>query len=87
MKKKKEETNEILKFKKGFLVKAIKKGRCVIFDQINEAPSTVYERLNGLLDKKYNDEDNKFPVPECSEKTSFKIKKNSELFVLVIIKK
>ncbi len=69
------ETNEILKFKKGFLVKAIKKGRCVIFDQINEAPSTVYERLNGLLDKKYNDEDNKFPVPECSEKTSFKIKK------------
>ena len=50
--------------------------RCVIFDQINEAPSTVYERLNGLLDKKYNDEDNKFPVPECSEKTSFKIKKN-----------
>jgi len=68
--------NEILKFKEGFLVKAIKKGRCVIFDQINEAPSTVYERLNGLLDKKYNDEDNTFPIPECSEKENPKIKKN-----------
>ena len=68
--------NEILKFKEGFLVKAIKKGRCVIFDQINEAPSTVYERLNGLLDKKYNDEDNTFPIPEYSERTNPRIKKN-----------
>ena len=68
--------NEILKFKEGFLVKAIKKGRCVIFDQINEAPSTVYERLNGLLDKKYNDEDNTFPIPEYSDKVKPKIKKN-----------
>lgn len=68
--------NEILKFREGFLVKAIKKGRCVIFDQINEAPSTVYERLNGLLDKKYNDEDNTFPIPEYSEKANPKIKKN-----------
>ena len=60
-------------------MKAIKKGRCVIFDQINEAPSTVYERLNGLnglLDKKYNDEDNTFPIPEYSEKANPKIKKN-----------
>ena len=68
--------NEILKFKEGFLVKGIKKGRCVIFDQINEAPSTVYERLNDLLDKKYDDEDNYFSVPEYSEKTIFRIKKN-----------
>jgi midasin (ATPase involved in ribosome maturation) len=68
--------NEILKFKEGFLVKAIKRGKCVIFDQINEAPSTVYERLNGLLDKKYDDEDNKFSVPEYSEKTNFRINKN-----------
>ena len=78
--------NEILKFKEGFLVKAIKEGKCVIFDQINEAPSTVYERLNGLLDKKYNDDDNTFPVPENSEKTSIKIKKNLGLFVLVVLK-
>ena len=68
--------NEILKFKEGFLVKAIKNGRCAIFDQINEAPSTVYERLNGLLDKKYNDEDNTFPIPEYSEKTNPKINRN-----------
>lgn len=68
--------NEILKFKEGFLVRAIKNARCVIFDQINEAPSTVYERLNGLLDKKYNDEDNTFPIPEYSEKANPKIKKN-----------
>ena len=74
--KEKEKLNEILKFKEGFLIKAIKRGRSIIFDQINEAPSTVYERLNGLLDKKYNDEDNTFPVPEYSEKTIFKIKKN-----------
>ena len=74
--KDKKSNNEILKFKEGFLVKAIKKGRCVIFDQINEAPSTVYERLNGLLDKKYSDEDNTFPIPEYSEKANPKIKKN-----------
>ena len=68
--------NQILKFKEGFLVKAIKKGNVAIFDQINEAPSTVYERLNGLLDKKYNDEDNIFPIPEYSEKINPKIHKN-----------
>ncbi len=69
-------SNKILKFKKGFLVKAITKGHVAIFDQINEAPSTVYERLNGLLDKKYNDEDNCFPIPEYSEKIYLKIHEN-----------
>ncbi len=79
--------NEILKFKEGFLVKAIKKGKCVIFDQINEAPSTVYERLNGLLDKKYNDEDNTFPIPEYSEKKSFKIKSKFRIICTCSTKK
>ena len=44
--------NEMLKFKPGFLYDAIQNGKTVIFDSINEASSTVCERLNGLLDKK-----------------------------------
>ena len=68
-----ETKNEALKFEEGFLVKAIKEGNCVIFDKINEASSTVYERLNGLLDKKYNEEDRIFYLPEKSTETLISI--------------
>ena len=55
---------EMLIFKQGFLYDAISKGNIVIFYSINEASSTFCERLNGLLDKKNNEEKVYFEVPE-----------------------
>ena len=49
------EINEILKFIPGFLVEAIKQGKAVVLDSINEVNATVVERLNGLFDKKNNE--------------------------------
>jgi len=46
--------NNKLKRKQGFLSKAIKKGKCAIFDQINEAPSSFFQNLISLLDIKYS---------------------------------
>ena len=46
--------NDKFKCKQGFLSKAIKKGKCVIFDQINEATSSFFQNLVSLLDIKYN---------------------------------
>ena len=46
--------NDKFKCKQGFLSKAIKKGKCVIFDQINDAPSSFFQNLVSLLDIKYN---------------------------------
>jgi hypothetical protein len=65
--KKKKNSNEILKFKPGFLVKAIEEGKTVVLDCINEANSTVCERLNGLLDKKNNEDEKYFDLPENSD--------------------
>jgi len=45
-------SNEILKFKDGFLVEAIEKGRIVVLDCINETNPAIIEGLNSLLDKK-----------------------------------
>ena len=72
----KSENNEILKFKDGILVEAIEKGRTVVLDCINEANATVGERLNGLLDKKNNDEEEYFDLPENTEKLKIPIHKN-----------
>ena len=58
------ESNELLEWKKGFLCLAIESGDCVVLDSIDEAPSTLTERLNGLLDKKNDDSERKFDVPE-----------------------
>ena len=62
--------NEMLKFKPGFLYDAIQNGSTVIFDSINEASSTVSERLNGLLDKKNNENEEFFEVPENSKESN-----------------
>ena len=53
-------------FEPGFLYNSIKNGNCVVLDNINEAPSRVIERLNGLLDKKNNKEEKYFEVLENS---------------------
>ena len=55
---------EILCWKNGFLTDAIIKGRVAILDCIEQAPTTVTERLNGLLDKKYDGKKKYFEVPE-----------------------
>ena len=68
-----ENEGEPLKFQPNFLYKAIKEGFCVVLDSINEAPSRVIERLNGLLDKKNSNEEKKFEVPEDSNEGEIKI--------------
>ena len=70
------ENNEILKFFPGFLVSAIEEGKTVVLDCINEANATVGERLNGLLDKKNNAEEEFFDLPENTERLGIPIHKN-----------
>ena len=70
------ESNELLEWKKGFLCLAIEKGDCVILDNIDEAPSTLTERLNGLLDKKNDDSEKKFDVPENPNEPQIDIHEN-----------
>ena len=65
-----------IQFRPGFLYEAIEKGYCVVLDSIDEAPSIVIERLNGLLDKKNNDKENIFEVPEESSDSKIKIGKH-----------
>ena len=72
----KSESNEILKFIPGFLVEAIKEGKTVVLDCINEANATVGERLNGLLDKKNNADEEYFDLPENTEELRIPIHKN-----------
>jgi len=67
---------ELIKFEKGFLFNAIAKGHCVVLDSINEAPSRVIERLNGLLDKKNNKKEAYFEVPENTQDSRIKINRN-----------
>ena len=45
-----------MEWKDGFLSKAIENGELVILDNLQEANSTITERLNGLLDIKYDDD-------------------------------
>ena len=70
------ESNELLEWKKGFLCLAIETGDCVVLDSIDEAPSTLTERLNGLLDKKNDDSERKFDVPENPKEPQIDIHKN-----------
>ena len=82
----KKKSNKILSFKQGFLVKAIKKGKTVIFDNINEANAKVYERLNGLLDKKNNKEEQIFDLPENPKNSKIKIHENFRIICTCNIK-
>ena len=71
-----DESNELLEWKNGFLSMAIEKGDCVVLDSIDEAPSTLTERLNGLLDKKNDDSERKFDVPENPKQPQIDIHEN-----------
>ena len=63
-------------FEPGFLYNSIKNRNCIVLDNINEAPSRVIERLNGLLDKKNNKEEKYFEVQENSNNPKLKIHRN-----------
>jgi len=71
-----EDNNEFIKFEPRFLYQAIIEGNCVVLDCINEAPSRVIERLNGLLDKKNSKKEEKFEVPENTSKPEIDINKD-----------
>jgi len=49
----------LIKFEPRFLYNTIIEGNYVVLDSINESPSRVIEKLNGLLDKKNNKKRNK----------------------------
>ena len=49
----------IIEWKEGFLTKSIKEGNIVLLDNLQEASSKVTERLNCLLDFKYDENTNK----------------------------
>ena len=71
-----QEGEEMLVWKNGFLTEGIKNGYTVVLDNINEAPSTVTERLNGLLDKTYDDKEAFFELPENPNESRIKINTN-----------
>jgi MoxR-like ATPase len=71
-----DENNELIRFEPRFLYNAIIEGNCVVLDSINEAPSRVIERLNGLLDKKISKEEEVFEVPENTKKPLIDINEN-----------
>ena len=76
-------SQQLMKWEDGFLTLAINKGKCCILDNIEEAPATITERLNGLLDKKLNlEKDPIFEIPECPEKKYVKINKNFRLLCI-----
>ena len=74
---------QLMIWEDGFLTLAIKKGKCCILDNIEEAPATITERLNGLLDKKLDLEDNIFfEIPERPGKKEVEINKKFRLLCI-----
>ena len=67
---------------------AIENGGVVVLDALDQASATVTERLNGLLDQKYDDtEKAKFDVPENPQKPEIIIHKNFRLVCTTDINK
>ena len=70
-----------MEWKDGFLTNAIENGEFVILDNLQEANSTITERLNSLLDIKYNENKKKgsakkFDIPENPLKSVIEIHKD-----------
>ena len=79
----KENSHQLMEWKDGFLTMAIKKGKCCILDNIEEAPATITERLNGLLDKKLEiEKDRIFEIPECPQNKEIEIDQNFRLICI-----
>ncbi|MFC1753351.1 AAA family ATPase [Thermoproteota archaeon] len=71
----KDETNRIIVFEKGKLLKAIERGDWVVLDEINLAKPEIIERLNSLLD-----DDRMIVVTEDGEMAPIKAHPNFRLF-------
>ena len=78
-----ENSLQLMKWEDGFLTRAIINGKCCILDDIDEAPATITERLNALLDKKLEIEKERiFEIPECPNRKEVKINKNFRLICI-----
>ena len=74
---------QLMKWKDGFLTLSIINGKCCVLDNIEEAPATITERLNGLLDKKLDVEKELFfEIQECPQKKEVTINKNFRLLCI-----
>ena len=83
--------NMYMEWKDGFLTESIEKGEIVLLDNLQEANSTITERLNGLLDIKYDEgtkkgSSKKFDIPENPLKSSIEIKKDFRIIGICDIK-
>ena len=74
--------NELIKFEPRFLYNAIEEGNCFVLDCINEAPSRVIERLNGLLDKKNSKKEEKFEVRENTANPEININRDFRIICI-----
>ena len=74
-----DEGGEILSWSDGILTESIMNGKILVLDSIEQAPSMVTERLNGLLDKKYSGEEKVFEIPENTNKKEIKINEHFRL--------
>ena len=76
-------SQQLMKWEDGFLTLSIINGKCCILDNIEEAPATITERLNGLLDKKLDvKKDLIFEIPECPQRKEVKINNNFRLICI-----
>ena len=76
-----DENDLLMEWKEGFLTKSIKEGKIFILDNLHEANSIITERLNSLLDKKYDEKEennnkNRFDIPENPLEGSIEINDN-----------
>ena len=85
-KKKKEESGlTMIEWKYGFLLEGLRKGKCIVLDNINEIPSQVTERTNNLFDIDFNSKDTLyFEVPENPNKEEQKIEIKKSFRVIAI---
>ena len=72
----KTEKDKIAEWDEGIMFKAIKNGKCIVLDRINEAPSNVAERFNPLYDKTYDNEESYFEINENLQNNKIKIHSN-----------
>ncbi|OHT04875.1 hypothetical protein TRFO_27550 [Tritrichomonas foetus] len=79
--------DKLIIWQDGFLTKAIKKGKCAVIESIDEAQATVTERLNGLLDQKYDNQDKYFEIPENPTESKVLIKKSFRILATCDIEK
>ena len=81
-KNEKGEGNKKLKFTPGFSVDGNEQGKTVVLDSINETKATIGKRLNGLLDKKNNADEEYFDLPENTERLKIPILKNFRMICI-----